>query len=213
MTHSAMKNSEFENSAFRIPHSAFKRLIVIGSSAGGIKPLREVLSSLPADLPVAIIIVQHLVSTRETQLHLSLDRTSPLRVRMAEHGAAVEPGVAYLAVPGKHITIKNESLMLDSDDKVHFVRPSVDTLFISAANNYGSRVIGVVLSGSGKDGALGCRKIKEKGGVIIAQDEKTSQWFGMPGAAINTGIVDYVLNIKEIAGKIVELVKTKEIEN
>ena len=195
-----------EKSALRTPHSAIERLIVIGSSAGGIKPLRAVLSSLPADLPAAIIIVQHLVSTRNTQLHLSLNRTSPLRVRMARHGTAVEPGVAYLAVPGKHLRIENESLVLGNDDKVHYVRPSVDILFISAARAFGSRVIGVILSGSGQDGAAGCLEIKEKGGVIIAQDEKTSQHFGMPRAAIKMGIVDYVLNIKELAGKIVELV-------
>ena len=207
-----------KNSAFRTPHSALddsalESLIVIGSSAGGIGALKEVLSGLPADLPAAVIIVQHLVSTRKTQLHLSLDRTSYLRVRMAEHGAALEPGVAYLAVPGKHVSIENESFVLDTGDKVHYVRPSVDTLFISAVRAYGSRVIGVILSGSGSDGAAGCLEIKAKGGVIIAQDEKTSQWFGMPGAAFKTGSVDYVLNIKEIAGKIIELVKTREIDD
>ena len=186
--------------------SAMAWLIVIGSSAGGINALKEVLSGLPADLPAAIVIVQHLVSTRKTQLHLSLNRTSHFRVIMARHGAALEPGTAYLAVPGKHVSIENESLILDTNEKVHYVRPSVDILFISAARAYSSRVIGVILSGSGSDGAAGCLEIKAKGGVIIVQNEKTSQWFGMPGAAINTGSVDYVLDIKEIAGKIVELV-------
>jgi len=200
------QRTKMTQSAIRIPQSAIKRLVVIGSSAGGINALREVLPSLPAGLPAAIIIVQHLVSTRKTQLHLALNRTSHLRVIMARHGAALEPGTAYLAVPGKHVTIENEILILNTDEKVRYVRPSVDVLFISAARAYDSRVIGIILSGSGADGAAGCLEIKAKGGVIIAQDEKTSQWFGMPGAAIEMGSVDYVLNIKEIAGKIVELV-------
>ena len=211
--HSALEDSAMEDSAIRNPQSAFKSLVVIGSSAGGINALKEVLSGLPAGLPAAVIIVQHLVRTRKTQLHLFLDRISPLRVMMAESDAILESGTGYLAEPGKHLGIENGNLVLSCSKKVHYVRPSVDTLFISAARAYGSRVIGVIMSGSGQDGATGCLEIKAKGGVIIAQDEKTSQWFGMPGAAINTGIVDYVLNIKEIAGKIVELVKTKEIED
>jgi len=190
-----------------------KHIIVIGSSAGGINALKEVLSRLPADLPAAVIIVQHLQSGRLTRLPQYLDRMSSLRVCLAEHGAALLPGLAYLAVPGKHIRIENKSLVLDNDEKLNYVRPSADILFISAARAYGSRVIGVILTGTGKDGAAGCQKIKEKGGVIIAQNEKSSQYFGMPLNAIETDCVDYILDIKEIAGKIVELVTIERINS
>ena len=168
--------------------------------------MKEVMSGFPADLPAAVLIVQHLVSTRKTQLNLLLDRISPLRVIMAEDRSILEPGTAYLAEPGKHLSIENGHLVLSCSKKVHFVRPSADTLFISAANAFGWRVIGIILSGSGSDGTSGCLEIKAKGGVIIVQDEKTSPWFGMPGAAIKAGAVDYVLPLAEIAGKIVELV-------
>ncbi|MBM9520909.1 chemotaxis protein CheB [Desulforhopalus vacuolatus] len=187
--------------------SAIKRLIVIASSAGGITALEKVISGLPADLPAAVIIVQHLQSDRLTHLPEYLERMSSLQVRLAWDGAVLKPGLAYLAMPGKHIRIENESLVLSSEEKVNYVRPSADTLFISASIAYGSSVIGVILTGTGKDGAAGCRKIKEKGGVIITQNEKTSLYFGMPGAAIKTNCVDYILDIKEIAGKIVEVVK------
>ena len=182
-----------------------RRLVVIGASAGGINALREVLSRLPADLAAAIVIVQHLHAGHRTCLHEQLDQDSALQVRLAEHGAILRPGVAYLGVPGKHVMIENESLILGTDKKVNYVRPSVDILFSSAARAYGSRVIGVILSGTGKDGTRGCREIKAKGGVTIAQNEKTSRWFGMPGAAIKAGSIDYVLDLKEIAGKIIEL--------
>jgi chemotaxis response regulator CheB len=90
---------------------------------------------------------------------------------------------------------------------VHYVRPSADVLFASAAREFGSRVIGVVLSGTGHDGARGCQEIKAKGGVTIAQDERTSTYFAMPKAAIEADAVDHVLPLGETAGKIAELVK------
>jgi len=187
-----------------------RRLVAIGASAGGINALREVLSRLPADLAAAIVIVQHLQAGHHTRLHEQLDRDSALQVRLAEYTAILRPGVAYLGVPGKHVMIENESFTLNTDEKVNYVRPSTDILFSSAARAYGSRVIGVILSGTGRDGVNGCREIKAKGGVTIAQNEKTSRWFGMPGAAIKAGAIDYVLDIKEIAGKIIDLVTSDQ---
>ena len=183
------------------------KLVVIAASAGGIDALTQVLSRLPADLPAAVLIVQHLRYNRPTRLHEHLARLSPLPVRLAEDGLPLEAGVAYLAVPGKHLRIENGCLALDLGEPVHYVRPSADVLFFSAAQAFGSRVIGVVLSGTGRDGARGCQEIKAKGGMTIAQDEQSTRYFAMAKAAIELGVIDYVLPLPKIAGKIVALVQ------
>ncbi len=168
--------------------------------------MTQVLSRLPADLSAAIIVVQHLRDDQTTHLPGHLDRLSPLRVCLAEHGMPVEPGVVYIAEPGKHLGIDKRYLVLDTGKKVHYVRPSADVLFTSAAQDFGPDVIGVILSGTGNDGAVGFKEIKTKGGATIAQDEKTSRYFGMPKAAIDAGAVDYALPVEEIGAKIVELI-------
>jgi len=186
--------------------------VVIGSSAGGIDALAQVLSRLPADLPAAVLIVQHLRDDRPTRLHEHLARHSPLLVRLAEDGAGLEAGVAYLAVPGQHLRVEGSSLVLDHGERVHYVRPSADVLFTSAAREFGSRVIGVVLSGTGRDGARGCQEIKAKGGTTIAQDERTSHYFAMPKAAIELGVIDYVLPLEKIGGKILACAKREDVK-
>ena len=198
MTHSAFET-------FRNPQSAFRNLIVIAASAGGIDALTQVLSRLPADLPAAIIVVQHLRDSRATHLPDHLNRLSPLRVCQAEHRMPVEPGVVYIAEPGKHLGIDKRYLLLDTGKKVNYMRPSADVLFTSAAQAFGPDVIGVILSGTGKDGALGCVAIKANGGITLAQDEKTARYFGMPKSAIDASAIDYVLPPDEIADKIIEL--------
>ena len=115
----------------------------------------------------------------------------------------MEEGVAYVAVPGQHLRVNNERLILCMESPVNYVRPSADVLFSSAAHTFGRGVLGVVLSGTGRDVASGCREINENGGVAIAQDEQTSFCFAMPTAAIEAKAIDYVLPLSEIAGKIV----------
>lgn len=188
-------------------HSAIEKVVVIASSAGGISALTQVLSGFPAGFPAAIIMVQHLRAERESNLPQHLTRSSKLRVIMAEDGLPLEAGVAYLAVPGKHLVIRNDRIYLSMEALVHHVRPSADVLFTSAANTFGRHVIGVVLSGAGRDGSGGCREIKAKGGVTIAQNEQTSRYFDMPRAAIDANVIDYVLPVEDIAGKIMDLLK------
>lgn len=188
----------------RQTHKA-ERVVVIGASAGGIEALTQVLSGLPADLPVAILVVQHLRSDRQTHLPDILARHSPLRVCLAQGGMPLEAGVVYVALPGWHLSIEGGHLLLSLEQPVQYVRPSADVLFASAAQAFGRNVIGVVLSGTGRDGARGCQAIKAKGGVTIAQDEKTSRQFAMPRAAIAAGGVDYVLPVRQIAEQIVVL--------
>ncbi len=184
---------------------AVRKVVVIGASAGGIDAVRQVLSGLPRDLPAAVVVVQHLHPDRRTHLHQYLARHCPMRVCLAEDQMPIETGVVYVAVPGKHLYTDKKRLHLNSQAPVHYVRPSVDVLFASAAEAFGPNTIGVVLSGSGRDGARGCQEIKAKGGVAIAQDADSSRHWSMPRAAIERGGIDYVLPLGEIAGKIVAL--------
>lgn len=195
--------------ASRNPRSEIRKVVVMAASLGGIDALPEVLSNLPAGLPAAILVVQHLRydNDRPTSLPDQLARRSPLHVCLARDGMPLETGAAYMAVPGQHLRIRNGRLALDLAEPVNYVRPSADVLFASAARAFGPNVIGVVLSGTGRDGAHGCREIKANGGITIAQDEETSRCFAMPRAAIDAGAIDYVLPVTEIAAKILALVR------
>jgi two-component system, chemotaxis family, protein-glutamate methylesterase/glutaminase len=185
--------------------SSIQKVVVMAASAGGIDALTVVLSGLPDDLPAPVLVVQHLRDDRKTKLPEYLNRICKLRVCLGKHGMTIKPGKVYIAEPGMHLGIKNNTMVQDVGVKVNYLRPSADTLFSSAAKVYGSGVIGVILSGTGRDGTQGCKEIKDKEGVIIAQDEKTSKYFGMPKAAMEADAVDYVLPLTEIAGKIIEL--------
>jgi chemotaxis response regulator CheB len=204
---------EIEETGFGAQNSAtpVERVVAIASSAGGINALTQVFSGFPADVPAAIIVVQHLRSDRMSNLPQLLARSSKLRVIIAEEGLSLEEGVAYMAMPGKHLVIRGSRMYLNTKEPENYVRPSADVLFTSAANAFGHRVIGVILSGTGHDGAQGCREIKTKGGLTIAQDEMTSRYFDMPRAAIAANAIDYVLPVGDIAGKIVELLKIDKL--
>lgn len=124
-----------------------------------------------------------------------------------EEGMQLEPDHVYLAPPDRHMLIKRRgTLTLTDSELVNFVRPSADLLFESVAAAYGDRAIAVVLTGSGHDGALGVTAIKQRGGTVVAQDEASSEFFGMPSAAIKTGAVDFVLPLEEIAPTLTTLV-------
>lgn len=183
-----------------------QRVVVMVASAGGINALKMVLSSLPGDLPAALLVVQHLAEDHPTRTDKYLSSFCRLRIRLAESGAALEEGVVYLAVPGQHLLIEDERLVMSLTEPVNYVRPSADILFAAAARAFGPHVTGVVLSGTGRDGARGCQEIKAAGGITIAQDELSSAHFGMPRAAIELGVIDYVLPLQEIAHKIVAII-------
>lgn len=182
-----------------------ERLVVICASAGGIDAITEVVSGLAADLPAAVIIVQHLMANFPTHLPEIISRRSVIPARLAEHGAPLRVGTAYVAPPGKHLKIDRGRIVLDNGQPVRHVRPSADVLFASAAKGYGPGVIGVVLSGTGRDGTEGCRAIRDRSGVTIAQNRETSAFFDMPAAAIKAQVVDHVLPISGIASRIIEL--------
>jgi two-component system chemotaxis response regulator CheB len=186
-------------------------LVALASSAGGLGALSQVLSALPSNFPAAIAVVQHLDPRHRSLMAKILNGRTALSVKEAEEGDRLQNGTVYIAPPDKHLLINADgTISLSNSKMVHFVRPSADLLFESVAGSYKDRAIGVVLTGSGSDGAMGVRAIKKMGGTVIAQDEESAEFFGMPGAAIQSGSVDFVLPLKEISGALVTLVMTGE---
>jgi two-component system chemotaxis response regulator CheB len=179
-------------------------VIAMASSAGGIAALQAVVAALPADLPAAVLIVQHLDPDHRSVLAEILARKSALQIRQAQQGERIMAGTAYIAPPDQHLLLNPDGdLLLTHTELVHFVRPSADLLFESVAAAAGGRAMAVVLSGSGSDGAMGCTAMKARGARVVAQDKATAEYFGMPGAAFETGCVDDVLPLDEIAGAII----------
>jgi two-component system, chemotaxis family, protein-glutamate methylesterase/glutaminase len=171
----------------------------VAASAGGLRALTTVLSGLPQDFSAAIAIVQHLDPRHPSLMAGILGRATPLMVKEAQEGEALRPGVVFLAPPDRHLLVTaSGTVTLTRSELVHFVRPSADLLFESLAASFKERALAVVLTGSGSDGALGLRAIRQMGGRTIAQDEATSEFFGMPDAAIRMGVVDAVLPLEQI---------------
>jgi two-component system, chemotaxis family, protein-glutamate methylesterase/glutaminase len=178
-------------------------VITVGASAGAFDGLCALLSELPRDFPCAIVVVHHLHPDYKSILPELISHRTLMRVRQAEEGA-LEAGVVYVAKPDYHLMLSEHGLKMDQGSPVHHVRPSVDALFESAARYHGARVIGVILSGAGCDGAAGIRAIKNAGGATIVQSPQSAQFRSMPEAAVATGCVDFVLPL----GKIGEALKT-----
>ena len=184
-------------------------IIAIAASAGGVNALTRLLGSLPANLGAIVVIVQHVDPRHRSLMPQVIGRQSPMSVMHVEEGMQLEPDHVFLAPPDRHMLIKRKgTLTLTDSELVNFVRPSADLLFESVAAAYGEHAIAVVLTGSGHDGALGVTAVKQRGGTVVAQDEASSEFFGMPSAAIKTGAVDYVLPLEEIASKLVTLTAT-----
>jgi two-component system chemotaxis response regulator CheB len=180
-------------------------VVAMGASAGGLNALTQVLRVLPKGFPSSIVVVQHLAPGHKSWIAKLLGRTTRLKVKQAEHGEILLPGVVYTAPPDEHLLVGPGKIQLAHSQLVHFSRPSIDLLFESVAGTYGSRSIGVALSGSGKDGAAGIRTIKEAGGITIAQSPETAEFRHMPEAAIETGCIDFVLPLTDIGEKLAGL--------
>jgi len=159
-----------------------------------------------------VLIVQHLDPRHRSLLAEILSRRTSLHVQEALEGARVNPGNVYVAPPDRHLLVNHRSLTLSQAELVHFSRPSADLLFESVAATHGDRAIAVVLTGTGNDGATGVTAIKKRGGTVIAQDETSSQFFGMPSAAIKTGAVDFVLGLEEIGPALSVLVSGEPLD-
>lgn len=175
-------------------------VVAIGASAGGPRSILRILEELPADLPAAVVVAQHRPLEAGDLLVQLLRFRSRLPVKHPEQGESVCPGTVYVAPPGRHVEITpQKAFCVRRTERINFVRPSIDLLFHSLAENFGARAIGVVLSGTGADGAHGIRAIREQGGFTITQDETTATYFEMPNAAIETAKVDLVLPLHRIS--------------
>lgn len=183
-----------------------KYAVALAASAGGLAALTEVLSSLPADFGAPVLVLQHLQPDHRSWLPEILDKRVALPVEQVQGGERLEAGKVYVAPPGLHLLVTPDGLLSLSDvARVRFVRPSADLLFASLAEAWGEGAIAVVLTGTGRDGADGVREIKEHDGTVIAQDEASAEFFGMPGAAFRTGVVDRVLPLEGIASALIEI--------
>jgi two-component system, chemotaxis family, protein-glutamate methylesterase/glutaminase len=188
-------------------------VVAIATSAGGLKALSEVLSRLPANFTAAVVVVQHLDPRHRSLMAHILSRRTALSVKEAEQGDRLRPGTVHIAPPNKHLLVNPDgSLVLAQSELVHFVRPSADLLFESVAGSFKERAIAAVLTGTGSDGSMGVQAIKKMGGTVIAQDEASSEFFGMPSAAIQTGCVDFVLSLGEIPTALITLVTSGEVD-
>jgi two-component system, chemotaxis family, protein-glutamate methylesterase/glutaminase len=190
----------------KFPNAAFD-VVAVATSAGGLKALTRLVSLLPGDFPAALLIVQHISPQHPSVLSEIVSRSTVLTVKQAKEGDVVRPSAIFIAPPNQHLMVTTSGILTLSDSElVHFVRPSADVLFKSVADVYGSRAIGVILTGTGVDGSAGIQAIKQMGGMVIAQDESTSEFFGMPRSAISTGSVDLILPLDEIATTLLSLV-------
>ena len=168
--------------------------VVIGVSAGGLAILSGILKELPADFPLPLIIIQHRAKNERTLLEEVLQAKCMIRIRQADEKEKITGGVVYFAPSDYHLLIeKDRSFSLSCDEPVNFSRPSIDLLFETAAEVYRNNLVGIILTGNGRDGAAGIRAIRERGGFTIAQDPRNASFPAMPRAAIDTGSVQAVL--------------------
>jgi two-component system chemotaxis response regulator CheB len=180
-------------------------VIVVAASAGGLTPLRALLGSLAPGLPAGVAIVFHRNSFADGQLLPVLQRSSRLPVHEPHEGEAFLHGSIYLAPRDRHLCFAHGAFHLSRGPRLHAARPAADVLFTSAAEEFGTRVLGVVLSGAGFDGAQGCVAIKANGGLVIAQALDEASFPFMPKHAIRQDHVDAILTLPAIERAIIEL--------
>jgi len=174
-------------------------VIVIGASAGGVEALMRLFSELPVDLAAAIGVVLHRSPVHETRLAMVLGRRAALPVYEAGDGDPLKPGAIWLAPRDQHLLVEDGRLRLSRGPREHHTRPAIDPLFVSAAQSYGSRVVGVVLSGTGDDGVRGLIAIKAHGGLSLVQDPAEALHAGMPRNALAGDQVNAILSLDDLA--------------
>lgn len=188
-----------------------EQIVAIGTSTGGPRALQEVLVALPGNLPCAIVIVQHMPQGFTKSLSDRLNSLASLTIKEAEHNDVIRPGMAFIAPGDHHMLIEREGaktvIKLNQSPAVNGHRPAVDPMMESVAKTYGSRAIGVILTGMGHDGAKGIEAIKKQRGQTIAEDQTTAVVYGMPKSAIELNVVDRVAPLPDIAAEIIRAVK------
>jgi two-component system, chemotaxis family, protein-glutamate methylesterase/glutaminase len=200
--------------AKQIPPNEMPKIIGIASSTGGPTAIHSILNSLPSNFPVPIVIAQHMPPSFTAMFAERLNKYTPLTVKEAEEDDLILPSRAYVAPGGKHLSIEKRSnklyarLLKKETDLRHC--PSANVLFRSIADELHARSVGAVLTGMGDDGKEGMKYIKDKGGITIAESEKTAIIFGMPQESIKAGIVDYILSLDDISSHLMWLCESAQ---
>lgn len=188
------------------------RMIAIAASTGGPAALNQVLSSLPAQFPVPVAVVQHIAAGFLDGLVQWLSNEARNRIKVAEDGERPQPGTIYFAPEGRHLIIDSSGAFRHSQEPpVSYVRPSATPLFESMAKAFGRHAVGVVMTGMGADGAVGLKVLHDRGGLVLAQDETTSVVYGMAKAAGELGAVDEYLPLQAIGPRLIEVVMSKRV--
>lgn len=174
--------------------------VVIGVSAGGLNVLTKILEKLPRDFALPVVVVQHRSKEEKELLEELLQLKCKIKIKQADEKESIESGVVYIAPPDYHLLVeKNRTFSLSSEPPVNFSRPSIDVLFETASEAYGSGLVGIVLTGANHDGAAGIAYIKKHRGITIAQNPRSAQFPIMPQAAIDTSFVKHIFDLDEIA--------------
>jgi two-component system chemotaxis response regulator CheB len=182
-------------------------VVAIAASAGGLHALHVVVGALPAGFPAAVLVVQHLLRDRPSQLADLLNKHAAVHVKEVEQGEPLKLGMVYIAQPDRHFEVAAPGIArLTQSPAMHYARPSAELLFESVASLYQCHAIAVVLTGNGKDGSAGVGAIKLHGGIVIVQDPADAEYSGMPNAAIDTGCADFILPLGKIADQLIQLV-------
>ena len=181
-------------------------IVALASSTGGPRALQELLAALPSDFPVPILAVQHLARGYAGHLVSALAANCPMRVKLAEHREPLAAGTIYIAPDDYHLGVADRhSMELSGAPPVEGFRPSATWLFSSVALRFGADAVAVILSGMGQDGVAGLVEIRRAGGLIVAQDETSSAVYGMPCAAAEANLQDFVLPLPAIADQLIAL--------
>lgn len=192
-------------------HAVDIKLVAIGSSTGGPAVLKTILSNLPKNNPISILIVQHIAMGFTLGLTEWLSQSTGFKVRVAVSGEKIQAGHAYVAPDGVHMEItKGNIIALSNIPPINSHRPSVSVLFRSVATTLGANAVGILLTGMGKDGAAELKLMKEHGALTIVQDEKTSVIYGMPGEAVKLDAASLILTPEEIAIVLSKLIKKNQ---
>ncbi len=193
--------------------SKLKKIVLLGGSAGGVEAASTIIQSLPADLEAAVFLVIHLNPSVPSLLSQILARRTSLRVVSAEDGAEIEPGVVYVAPPDRHLVLHKGLVRLGLGPRENGFRPAVDPLLRSAAAEFGSAVIAVIMSGNLDDGTSGMLEVKRRGGTAVVQEPEDALYAGMPSSALQeVPHVDFVLPVSAIGDAITALVRDARTE-
>lgn len=183
-----------------------QRIVVIGTSWGGLRVLRTIVCGLPAGFPHSVVLVQHRHRDSRTMLEELLRENAALPIDTAEDKTALEPGHVYVAPPDYHLLVEEGYVSLSTEAPVKYSRPSIDVTLSSAAESYGGRAVGIVLTGANDDGSAGLRRIVDRGGLAIVEDPATAESPTMPRAALAAVPQARVLKAEEIAAALEQLV-------